>query len=683
LRQTCIQLFLLSVLATPLPAQTGADNEEPTKKPRSGETIVVTATRTERSVSELPISTDVVSEEEIETAPVVSIDDLLRTIPGVHMNLQGSTTHETSSASRISMRGLGGTRALVLLDGVPMHDPLFGTVEWHKVPMDRIEQVEVVRGGSAGLFGNYSLGGTINLITRPVDASGVRVDAAAGNMDTRRQSVNVDQMISERLGIRLSHTDFDSDGFITVPINEQGRVPAWSDFAVTSLRADYRASDTGRANLRVNWSDSEIGTSIVNSHTARTILDIAAGFQRSVGGSGLLLANAFHRATEERGFEADFADDGSPFLAEDIYLPRESLGGSVEWSTQLPGTIQFVTIGADFLQTEANEDTTFRDETGSPTSLRIVHGQQQFTGLFGQASWRPTDRFELLAAARFDSYRNIDGTEGTAGQPLNRYPTTTTTTLNPRVSFRYAFSSGFAMRGAVYRAFKAPSIRELYRSNRSGSTLVIGNPHLQPERLMGGEIGAEWAGGPLHLSMNLFRNEVDGLQVRAPVAGQPSNVLSPANLGRIRSQGLELMADAALGRGWFIEAAYIHADSKIIEDVNPALVGNLVPEVSPHVGTLSLRHLSANGTTVNIRGRILARAYGDSANRGVTPAHRVFDIFVSHPVREHLDAYVSVENVLDAETYYAISAASTRNGRPRGIVAGLRLDLPTGGVRSR
>src|SRR5690349_11067829 len=108
--------------------------------------MVVTATRTERSLADQPDSVTVVTRQQIQETPAQSLDDVLRTIPSIDLPLTASyQVHPT--ANSVSMRGLGGIRALVLLDGVPINDPFFGYIQWNRVPMENVERVEVVRGG--------------------------------------------------------------------------------------------------------------------------------------------------------------------------------------------------------------------------------------------------------------------------------------------------------------------------------------------------------------------------------------------------------------------------------------------------------------------------------------------------------------------------------------------------------
>ena len=117
------------------------------------ETIVVTSSRRAQNIKNVPESVSVVSRTQIQAAAAQSIDQVLRYIPSVDLpSINVSDNFPTSSG--ISMRGLSGIRALVLLDGIPLHDVFFGSVQWNRVPLENIQQVEVVRGGDATLWGN-------------------------------------------------------------------------------------------------------------------------------------------------------------------------------------------------------------------------------------------------------------------------------------------------------------------------------------------------------------------------------------------------------------------------------------------------------------------------------------------------------------------------------------------------
>ncbi len=670
-------LFAVLISTSPADEQPPSGPNEKHEKPQPvvEETILVTATRSERAVSDLPVSATVVREEEIRETPARSVDDLVRTIPGVHMSVV-SGSGSTPNNQRLSMRGLGGTRALVLLDGVPIHDPYSGIVQWQKVPLDSLRQVEVVRGGNASLFGNFALGGTINLITRPVDASAVMLDASYGTGQTGHQALTIDHAITSKLSLRISHDRNDSNGFVRVPDPGPIDIAAWIESAITNARADYNFSDRASAFVNASTSRIDISQGTPVTYSKRDITATSAGMHRGIGASGLLSANAFYQRQSERLVNSTLIGTRqSEFLSQDGTIPSTAEGASIEWAVQRRGVIPFVSVGVDLQQLEAAEDRVTYNRNGAVTQRNRVGGRQRFAGIYAQASWHPSDRLEILGSARLDTFRNENGSDVVAGGTSTFYPNSSSTQIDPRVSARFALSEHSALRASAYRAFNAPTLRDLYRKNQTGNSIILGNPYLEPETLVGGEVGWEWANGPTHVEVNLFRNVIDGLQSRANVAGQPANVFQFFNLGKGRSQGLELLADVRLSRRWSVNAGYTYADATIIEDPSPDLQGKWLPEVAPHMGSFSVRFHGDRGTHADLRGRILSRSYGEAQNVSLSPAHRVVDLSLSQQLRSWIDAYVMVENLFDESYYLALAPTSFRSGLPRTVTAGVRVNL--------
>jgi len=105
------------------------------------ETIIVTSSRRAEKIREVPESVSVITAKEIRGAAAQTVDQVLRYVPSVDLpSVNSATLHPT--ANSISMRGLSGTRALVLLDGIPLNDSYFGSVQWNRVPLENIQHIE-------------------------------------------------------------------------------------------------------------------------------------------------------------------------------------------------------------------------------------------------------------------------------------------------------------------------------------------------------------------------------------------------------------------------------------------------------------------------------------------------------------------------------------------------------------
>ncbi len=651
--------------------------EEPADAvPVVNSTIVVTATRSERAASELPVSTTVIGEDELEAVPPTFIDELLRAVPGVQMNLSGGAAPFTAG-QRLSMRGLGGQRALVLLDGIPLHDAYDGTIQWQKVPFDSLRQIEVVRGGAASLFGNFALGGTVNMLTRPVNESGIRLDLASASASTTRGALTIDHEFSERLGLRVSHDRFNSNGYDRVPNPGPVDIDGWNDSWSTAARTDYQLSEAMRGFLKANVSKIHLSQGTPLAADRHDIFDTSAGIQRAMGSGGMLSTSAFYRSQEEETSSGSILGQReSEFLSQASTIPSNVMGASIDWSTSRSGAIAFLSFGVDVQRIETDEHRLQYNRNGAVQREVNLSGSQQFAGLFGQLSWRPSDRLEILASARVDSYKSYDGSELIVKGAQMFYPEVSSTQFDPRVSFRYAVAKSTAIHGAAYRAFKAPTLRELYRSNQMGNSVALANPFLEPETLVGAELGVDWSSDRVHAEVNVFRSDIEGLQSRAPVPGQP-NAFQFLNLGKSRSQGVEAMADVRISPRWAVNLGYTYSDAVVIEDPNPALEGKLIPEVVPRMGSIALRYTGRDATAMTARYRLLSKSYGEAANLAPSPGYRVLDIAVSRPILSWLDAYASLENAFDKSYYYVLSPNMSRSGQPRTLTLGVRMNVPT------
>ena len=145
-------LFLLvAVVAWP-----GVGWAQVAEAPARLEPVVVTPGRIEQQAGEAPASVTVITADDIRHSANVALDDLLRQVPSFSLFRRSSSLVGHPTTQGVSLRGIGpsgASRALVLVDGVPINDPFGGWVPWSRVPLLGIEQIEVVRGGGSALWG--------------------------------------------------------------------------------------------------------------------------------------------------------------------------------------------------------------------------------------------------------------------------------------------------------------------------------------------------------------------------------------------------------------------------------------------------------------------------------------------------------------------------------------------------
>lgn len=260
-----LSLFLFCL--TPLLAQQQPSQEKPPNittdysDPLHPKTmVVVTATRTDDQVEKSAVSLSLVTRQELETRPVKMIDQSLTVVPGVFVRRSKGPADSTTT---VQMRGFSGAnRTLVLLDGQPLNDAYSGRVNWSALPVDEVENVEVLRGPFSSLYGGMALGGVVNIVTRLPERRAMEVGAEYGSFDTLRYTARYTDRLFNRLGISLGYQRLDFGGYRNAPAllsaSSSGTGPLVTGVTPTM-------TNTGKPTYMVGWN----GENTVNQHAYR------------------------------------------------------------------------------------------------------------------------------------------------------------------------------------------------------------------------------------------------------------------------------------------------------------------------------------------------------------------------------------------------------------------------------
>src|SRR6267142_4440489 len=149
--------------------------------PRDLDPVVITATKLETRAEQLGASVTVVPGDDVQRYHYETVEDVLRTVPGVEVRRLGGY----GKLSTISIRGANPNQVQVLVDGVRVKSPTSGQADLSDISPELIDRIEVIRGAQSTLYGADAMGGVINIITKkgkgPISAT---VEGAAGNYDT-------------------------------------------------------------------------------------------------------------------------------------------------------------------------------------------------------------------------------------------------------------------------------------------------------------------------------------------------------------------------------------------------------------------------------------------------------------------------------------------------------------------
>jgi outer membrane receptor protein involved in Fe transport len=681
MRRRGLVALLLLLLAAPAGAQDEAERIDP---------VVVTATRTEQRLGEVPASVTVLTREDISRTAAQSLDDLLRQVPGFSLFRRTSSLVSHPTTQGVSLRGIGpsgASRALVLVDGIPVNDPFGGWVYWNRIPLLSVEQVEVVRGGGASVWGNYALGGVINVITRRPTGRAAFFEGSYGTQDTH----NVDLLLTEALGpVRLSleGRHFSTDGYPVVSASRRGAIDgrAGSEHVTFNGRLELALSPDVNVFVRGTYYEEsrENGTPLQFNHTDSG--SFATGLRARTPDGSEWTATVFTDFQAFRStFSAQAADRDSETLALDQRVPSTAVGAAMTWSRAF-GAHRLL-AGTDFRWVDGETDERVY-VGGNFARDRVAGGEQQIYGLFVQDVYRPIPMLELVAGLRADYWRAYDGrrrdTPPPAGVPARQtFADRDELGFSPRVAAVVHATSTTDVRASAYQGFRVPTINELYRVFRVRSDVTAANDRLKPERLTGGEVGLEQRWGPFTGRVTAFWNEVEDLIANVtlttalPDCPAGTTCRQRQNLDRARIRGVEAEVELRPARDWRIIGGYIFSDATVREaPQQPSLEGKRLAQVPRHGGSVTVRFDNPALFTAAATVRVVGRQFEDDLNTLALGSYALVDLFLSRRLTRWAEVFVAIENLLDTTyTTGRTSEGVVSIGAPFQVHGGVRLQF--------
>jgi iron complex outermembrane recepter protein len=666
-----VSLCLCGSLLLFLSQSAKAQNNDQSELPPVREVITVTPGRVEMPLAETASSVDIIESLQIDLAPSRTLDDLLRQIPGFSLLRRTSSLVAHPTTQGVSLRGLGtngASRTLVLLDNIPLNDPFGGWVYWRRVPKPEIERVEVVQGSRSDLYGSSAMSGVIQVITRRPEARILNVDTDLGNLGTRTLSLFGSHKIGGA-GLSVAGELFTTDGYNLLSVRERGPVdePARSQHGALDLRFTYDFSSNLQTSLRASSfsEDRANGTLLQRNHTE--IRSYSASLRwKSPDGSNWY-GNAFGGIqTFNSTFSAISLDRQRESLTRDQRVPAHTVGFSGQWSRAI-GERHTLLAGLDWRDVVGiNNEKIFLNNL--QTGLSVNGGSQNSLGIFLQDSIAALPNFRLIFGAQVNRVHN----EEQKGKNSR-----TETVLNPKIGFLYHPRDWVGIRASGYRAFRSPTLNELYRPFRLGNVLTLANSALRSEILTGGEAGIDFTPTlAVRISMTAFGAELSGPVANVTLQSRPDLVTRQRqNLGAIRSEGIEINAEYTLKERFLLNAGYLYTRSRVTSfSANPALVGTSVPQSPRHLATLSATYLSKLIGSFTLQYRSSSSQFEDDQNRLRLAGYGLVDIGYRRSIGKRLAAFVNVENLFDRRISTGRTLVETL-GAPRLFSIGVRVKI--------
>ena len=546
---TLQQLAVLLVVALATSAQAVAQSEEEELALAYGDkSFISIASGSRQPIARAPSVASVITSEDIAAIGAADLDEVLETVPGLHVARSVLGYNPIYTIRGISTQY--NPQVLMLVNGIPITGVTFGdrSIIWGGMPAENIARIEVIRGPGSALYGADAFSGVINIITKTAnDLDGTQPGLRVGSFNSR--------------DAWLQHGgewgEFDVAAYLRVGVTEGQKGIIAADY----LTGSPFSLAPGPVNLGRNAIDGHLDVS-------RDKWRFRAGFQqRSNVGTGAGIASALDPTGKNLGqrvssdltyLDEKFATDlvvtaqlSFLHIAEksDLVLfppgtnlgsgafPDGVIGNPYKWERHLRGNISAVYSGWQNHKVRAGagsqsddlyriqEYRNFNPITYAPgplvdvsnTSPFLTPHDRQVNYVYAQDEWSVIRDWYLTIGVRHDRYSDFGST------------------TNPRIALVWETDFDLTSKLLYGRAFRPPSFSELYNIN---NPVALGNPNLKPETNETMELAFVWQKSrDLLVNLNMFRYQMRDI---LRLVQNPDTSFTAQNAGRQNGQGVEI-----------------------------------------------------------------------------------------------------------------------------------------------
>jgi iron complex outermembrane recepter protein len=634
--------------------------------------IIVVATRTPKNIKDIPASTGIVTQEQLNMIPYLSTDEYLNTISGISAERHYGIFYKSGD---IVMRGLNrNVYSLFLIDGIPSNIVDGGASSWNRIIPDEVKKIEVIKGPGSMLYGTNALGGVVNVITkRPTKPFKALVEGFYGTYNTMGASSRLSfSQVKNDKGF-FGGVDFyyrKSNGYVMMVDSLRDSTDIATDLKQCNsvARLGYRINKNHSFDLQYKYSYDYRGL-------GTKIYDTDGNYDKYNDNTLQLIYN---------GQIKKFTINGTAFYSNEFYNnQKESLKQNgmytlfnTETFSQSKGAwisasrrisaLQEITFGLDtkFSGTESSD--IYRTSTDTLNNT----GNLDFIGLFLQDDINLCkNKLKVIAGVRFDYVRfsngklEIDEPSATTSYMLpylKSYTDKTWNALSPKLGLRYNFKPSFSTYISVSKGFRAASISDLSRSGDVNKGFKIANPDLKPEYISNVETGinveffkkisaeavAYYSRGT---DFQYFIGTGDSI-ITTKTKKQP--IIIRKNISKVNITGVELSANFKYSKNLTILANYTCNSSKIAAFDTTGyfardLSGKYLTDVPINQGFFGIlyKYKKINTTLIcKMRGS----TWADDENTIKNDGYTYFNMNAAFHYKENIELKVTVENIFNS-----------------------------------
>lgn len=515
--------------------------------------VIVTATRTVRQLSSVPLPVTLISKKQLQRTGVIRLDEILNEQTGI------ITVPDESGFNGVQIQGIASDYVMILINGVPLVGRSSGNFDLSRLTVGNIKQIEIVKGPSSSLYGSEALGGVVNIITEEPQDEDLHGNASyrLASFNTHEANLNIDQK-KGKFGYSFFANTLSSDGYDLFPEVEGQTVEPFDNQTINAqIFYDFSKNSKLFASGRYYQQDQNAsvvvgdtffeGNTDLNEGNIHLRLDDGAGdklqlqyeFYYTNYKASELLASP---VTDDILNESDFDQN--------LLRPEVRATYSIKPKND-------ITVGVGY--NHENLDRTFFDDA-------VVFNSQY---AFAQYDFYPLEKVNVILGARFDNHSEYQSQ------------------FSPKASANWKLTDEISIKGSVGYGFKAPDFRQLYFdfTNSAVGYTVLGynvavekvqqldeqgqildilfplaelNEPLEAESSIGYNLGAAYAKGKVKLNINLFRNDFTNLIDTRAIArlNNGQNVFSYVNFDEIYTTGAEFDADYKLSQNLSLAGGY-------------------------------------------------------------------------------------------------------------------------------
>ncbi len=549
-------------------------------------TLVVTGTRTERFLKDVPVTTQVIKNEKLKETGGTDISQVLGRVTGI-------AVVENQFGTGIELSGFDANHVLVMVDGLKMIGRTNGQLDISQIPIEQIERIEIVKGAASALYGSEAMGGVVNIITaRGGSKFGLKAGSVLGSYGRLGGNIALSgKILGWQTKVNLNNRIYGGNTLNTGSLWENG-----SEY--DKLNVGFQISGTPLKNLTAHFQTSRF------METQTTDLNVFEDVTTNVRNSSRLeLVKTHELLTLTAG--VDYSD------YDHLYERIVNSSGFIKSSDQ---TIEALLRG-EIRGLMEGETHALMFGAGAESELiesdRIDGGEQSavLAHLFIQDEWSLNQKISSTVGLRIDDH-SIYGNY-----------------LSPKVSLMFKPEMISRIRLSFGQGFRAPTFKELFLDYTVEGIgyRIIGDPELNPERSNNFNLDFErWHTQKYHGRLNFFHNRIENL-IDYTFIGVEDNLSlwQTANIKEAITSGAEIDLTYFYNERIEWTLGYAYLNTWDVDNESPI---NLKAK---HKANTSLRVKLGGSASINLSGQYIGdRYYGEQSVSGTIDSEEWIDSYI-------------------------------------------------------